>query len=283
MAKIQIYYFSGSGNSLIVTEKIAEKLGDDIQLSNISACIENKEYATKAKTIGFVFPCHGFTIPIPVNKFLIELKMKKAKYIFGVVTRGGTAFNGFIKMNSLLKKKNKSLNAAFVINMPNNDPKLAVFKSPTYEEVMDLHKEMEKTVSQIEWAVKNKKEYHDNTSGIQISESKFVNNFMEHIIEFSVHNIAPKTKNYFYTNDDCIGCSTCTKICPSGKISLKDNKPVWDNKLDCYMCYACMNFCPVESIQIKSKIYMKSFTPEHGRYHHPHITAQDMIMQKENF
>ncbi len=49
--------------------------------------------------------------------------------------------------------------------------------------------------------------------------------------------------------------------------------------VDCYMCYACLNFCPKEAIQIYSKIWMKSYTTERGRY--PYTTIEDIVGQKE--
>jgi len=53
-----------------------------------------------------------------------------------------------------------------------------------------------------------------------------------------------------------------------------------EQQSDCYICYACLNFCPTEAIQIYSKIYMKSYTLEKGRYLHPYATADDIAGQK---
>ena len=46
------------------------------------------------------------------------------------------------------------------------------------------------------------------------------------------------------------------------------------------MCYACLNYCPQSAIQIKSKIYMKSYTVANGRYPHPFATVADIAGQK---
>jgi len=84
-----------------------------------------------------------------------------------------------------------------------------------------------------------------------------------------VHHVAKRVKNYFYSDSKCTGCGICEKVCPSQKITMEGNKPLWQRNVDCYMCYACLNFCPTEAIQIYLKIYMKSYTPERGRYPHP--------------
>lgn len=88
-------------------------------------------------------------------------------------------------------------------------------------------------------------------------------------------------KDYFYSNSRCIGCGTCEKVCLSGKIKMIDNKPVWQENVKSYMCYACLNYCPVNAVQIKSKIYMKSYTEENERYSHPYATANDVAAQKQ--
>jgi len=276
MKKTQIFYFTGSGNSLIAAEEAAKRLGDT-ELIEISSALEKEEFKTKANTIGFVFPCHGFTIPIPVKRFLKQLSMKKALYIFAVCTRGGSAFYGFDTLSKILKAKHKHLNASFIIDMPNNDPKLKNYKEVTYKDIEAFHKNMQQKLDLLESVITAKEEYEDDVSGEQISKNSKMNSVIEWLVPFAVHNIAPKVNNYFYTGDDCIGCCTCEKICPSHKIALKDLKPVWDNKTDCYMCYACLNYCPIETIQIHSKFYMKSYTKEHGRYHHPEVTAQDIM------
>ncbi|MBN2878679.1 MAG: EFR1 family ferrodoxin [Clostridia bacterium] len=276
MKKTQIFYFTGSGNSLVVAEETAKRIRNT-ELIEISSALEKEHLKTNANTIGFVFPCHGLTIPIPVKRFLQQLSMKKALYIFAVCTRGGSAFIGFDTISKILKKKHKHLNASFIIDMPNNDPKVKDYNEVTYKDIELFHKNMHQKLDLLESVIAAKEEYEDNIEGERISKNKAVNKLLEWLVPFALHNAAPKVSRYFYAGDDCIGCSTCEKICPSHKISLKDSKPVWDNKKDCYMCYACLNYCPIETIQINSKFYMKSYTKDHGRYHHPEITAQDMM------
>ena len=276
MKDMVLFFFSGSGNSYVAAQEIQNRFPMS-ELVSISAAIKSHEYKVKAKAVGFIFPCHGYTIPIPVKRFIEKLEFKKTRYIFAVATRGGTEFTGFDLICKILKHKNKKLSSAFIIDMPCSDPALGEFKVPTYKQVEAFHADMRTKIDIIEDTVKNAETYMDETYGERISKSPAVNSFMEKLVSFSMHNIAPKTRKYFYATADCIGCGLCAKICPSGKISIKDDMPEWSKKTDCYMCYACINFCPIECIQIYDKIYMKSYTTLNGRYHHPHITAQDMI------
>jgi Pyruvate/2-oxoacid:ferredoxin oxidoreductase delta subunit len=59
-----------------------------------------------------------------------------------------------------------------------------------------------------------------------------------------------------------------------------DQRPTWQEQVKCHGCFACFNFCPEQSVQIKSKWYLKSYTDQNGRYHHPQIAAKDIAAQR---
>src|SRR5271157_3196304 len=94
MSKVVIYYFSGSGNSLHVAKELQKRIpGSD--LKPIVSLLNNDTIKTKADTVGFVFPIHGLTVPIPVKKFVKKLNLYSAEYIFAIATRAGTWHNAF--------------------------------------------------------------------------------------------------------------------------------------------------------------------------------------------
>ena len=47
--------------------------------------------------------------------------------------------------------------------------------------------------------------------------------------------------------DKCIGCESCTMVCPVGAISMVDGKAMIDPE-QCISCGACVGECPVEAI-----------------------------------
>jgi formate hydrogenlyase subunit 6/NADH:ubiquinone oxidoreductase subunit I/flavodoxin len=281
-----IYYFSGTGNSLFVARELQKHISDS-KLIPIAAILNRKSdkindnIITVEDSIGFIFPCHGLTIPIPVKKFLRLLDLNSSKYIFAIVTRGGSVFHGFSAINKILNKQGKHLNASFVIDMWMNDPKLKFFSIPSNEELKAIEVNVLEKINIIKDIVANQKEYHDNIIGDTFSYNKSLNYILEKLITFTVHHIAPKVKNYFYADSKCIGCGICEKVCLSQKISMINDRPTWQKHIDCYYCYTCLNYCPTESIQIYSKFYMKSYTEEKGRYPHPYAKVKDMINQKK--
>ncbi|MFW9929835.1 MAG: EFR1 family ferrodoxin [Candidatus Thorarchaeota archaeon] len=282
----EIYYFSGTGNSLYIARSLYNYILD-AKLIPIAAILNensNKQkftFKATAQTIGFVFPCHGLTIPIPVKKFLKHLDLGTSKYVFAVITRGGSVFHGFSTINKIIHKQRKKLNASFIIDMGMNDPKLKFFSIPSEKELRAIELNFLEKVKIIKNIIINQEEYHDDIRGDTFSHFKSFNYILEKLVAFTVHHIAPKVKKYFYTDSKCIGCGICQKVCLSQKIIMVNDRPIWQKHIDCYYCYACLNFCPTESIQIYSKFYMKSYSEEKGRYPHPYAKVKDMVNQKE--
>jgi len=275
----EIYYFSGTGNSLYVAKEL-QKLIPKSELIPIIKALRSDSIKTMGNNVGFVFPCHGFTIPIPVKEFLKKVDLKSSNYFFAIATRGGTVFRGFPLINKYLSKQDKRLDASFIINMHSNDPKLENFKVPTMEEKKELEMSVLQKLKLIKNVIIHQKNCQDDISGITFSRFGIFNYIMERLISFMVHHVAKKVKKYFYVDSKCTGCDICEKVCPSQKIILENNKPVWQNNIDCYNCYACLNFCPEEAIQIYSKIWMKSYTTKNKRYPHPFASIKDIGGEK---
>ncbi len=274
----EIYYFSGTGNSLYIAREL-QKLIPETELMPIAAMLKSENIKTNTTNVGLVFPCHGLTVPIPVIEFLKRVNGKSSGYFFAVVTRGGSVFRGFPVIDKILNKQGKSLNATFVVDMGQSDPKLKSYTVPTKEELKEMEPNIRQKLEVIKNTVIHHENYQDDISGLTFSRFGLLNNMLERFIPFLVHYIAPKVKKYFYADSKCTGCGTCKQVCPSQKITMEGQKPLWRHNVDCYFCYACLNFCPVKAVQIYSKIWMKSYTSENGRYPHPYATVDDIAGQ----
>lgn len=280
MAQTEIYYFSGTGNSLFVAKKLKELL-PDTKLIPIVKRIKDNNYNIKGKNTGFIFPCHGLTIPIPVRDFLKRINPESSDYFFAIVTRGGTVFKGFKAIDNYLIKHGKYLNSAFVIKMASSDPKLNYYTVPTKDELKILEENALRKIDNIYKMILSRSDYRgDDNGGVTFSGNRFLNTVLEWLVPFATHFISPKIKKYFYADSKCTGCGICEKVCLSGKIKIAGGKPVWQRNVKCYLCYACLNFCPVEAVQIYSKIWMRSYTTKKGRYPHPYTKAGDISKQK---
>lgn len=283
MDEIVIYYFSGTGNSLFVAKELQKRISDS-SLIPIISLLDERVIHTKGKTIALVFPVHAITIPIAVKKFLMKADFESSEYLFAIVTREGTIFKGFQKIDRILNKKNKQLDAGFILNMYNNDTRHENYKVPSESDISALESVVLKKLDFIQNIIKYRMASREKDSEytIDFGHNPFVNKILEKIVltGMTVSEYIGGV-NYFYSDSNCIGCGICEKVCLSKKISMIDKKPIWNKKVLCYMCFACLNYCPKRSVQISDIPGVKSYTKINGRYTHPYAAINDICKQKQ--
>ena len=278
----EIYYFTGTGNSLFVAEELHKQLPES-KLIPIVSLLNLEVIETKSDNVGIVFPLQGPTFPNAVKLFLQKADMKSADYIFAVATRGGSSCRIMAEMNRILKKKNKRLSAHFIITVFNNNPKLRSDNSKCSFHILSEEELTQKT-EEIRSKLDSMREIiirKEISNKIDTEYDVKMGFILERLILLAMKTQERKSiKNYFYADSKCVGCGLCEKVCLSNKIEMKNGKPHWQNNKLCYMCYACLNYCPAESVNIRSTWFMKSYTVTQRRYSHPFASASDIAKQK---
>ena len=85
-----LYYFSGTGNSLYVARELQRRIPDASLIPMVSL-LREKVVSTRGESVGFIFPIHALTIPIAVKQFIERTDLSSAKYVFAIATRGGAS------------------------------------------------------------------------------------------------------------------------------------------------------------------------------------------------
>lgn len=80
-----IYYFTGTGNSLQIAQDIAEGLGD----TKLIPVSDYKGELIQGETVGIIYPVYDWGIPLIIERFLKQAKIKSNAYLYAV-----TNFNG---------------------------------------------------------------------------------------------------------------------------------------------------------------------------------------------
>jgi ferredoxin len=270
----EIYYFSGTGNSLHAARELRKRI-TETELIPIVSLLDRNIIKTNADTVGFIFPIHLAMAPAPVIEFVKKMDLKSAEYIFAVATRAGSQHRAFIDLENILKKKGKTLDSFFSLNMPSNDPKFEGWKPATREEIRKLESDIQNKLDSIQEIILKKEKIHEEDTEFITPMPAFpiLSIFLPFLSRF--YNVE------FYADSKCIRCGTCEKVCLSGKVKMIDEKPVWQKDVQCFFCHACLNYCPQDAVQIKSTRLLKSFTEENERYSHPYATIDDIAGEKE--
>lgn len=260
--KSVIYWFSGTGNSLVVARKLAHYLGD---ASLVPVAHSRGDEGAEVDCVGIVFPVYAFGLPNIVHRFLGTLKVPDSCYVFTVATMGSVPGGAHHQARSALRYNGVELASGWSVRMPMNYTPLG--NPPGVDRQAELFAEAERQIGEIGQAVKaGKKGYFaDSSLPVRLLTSP--------IQAFSRKRTGHKDHG-FAVLEQCSFCGTCVAVCPVENITLDEGKPVWQHH--CEQCLACLQWCPVEAIQLGS------MTAGRRRYHHPEVTVDDLILRRED-
>lgn len=255
-----IYYFTGTGNSLAVAKKIAAVLGDCELVPVASLQITTGDITPRADRVGIISPVYFAGLPLMVAGFAGRLDLSKAKYVFSIVTFGGSGAGPALRqLDGILKKRREhGLDAGFTVKMPGNY--ILMYESPKGAKRENILAMADAQIAEVAAAITRNEIRKLSSfffSGIlhAIAYPHFASHVHEDDRKFSVH-------------DNCTSCGTCAALCPAGNIELVDGKPVW--KHHCELCCGCIHLCPTQAIQAGSH------TAARQRYRNPFVSIDEL-------
>ena len=127
-----VLYFTGTGNSEFVAQKIAQSLGDE--LLNIGERIKENSFGElyDEKRFVIVTPTYAWRIPRIVESFLKKTDFSGSKKLWFVMNCGGEIGNAEKYIASLCCEKGVDYMGVFLVVMPENY--IAMFSVPDKEE-----------------------------------------------------------------------------------------------------------------------------------------------------
>lgn len=262
----EIYYFSGTGNSLVVARDIAGKI--DGKLISIPSVMDKESITIDADVLGIVLPAYCMRMPKIVERFIDKITSLQSKYIFVIVTVGGIAGGILDRLSEAIRQRGGSLAAGFIVRMPanyiHNSDSLPVFLQKR------MFRKWEKRADEIADYVLNGK------SGRMEKFNPVFTFLFSKTIEkqYLQGELDPDIDKNFWADGKCNGCGICSKVCPVGNIQMVNGRPVWQHH--CETCLTCIQWCPKEAIQFKE------VTVTRKRYHHPDVKVRDMLKENES-
>ncbi|MCX8130496.1 MAG: EFR1 family ferrodoxin [Clostridia bacterium] len=254
-----IYYFTGTGNCLMVSRDIASKM-KDAAIVSIAKAVKEEDYQVNSECIGFVLPVYYWGIPLIAAKFIEKLDLTNVRYIFAVATFGGSAGDALGQVSRLLKKKGASLASGFKILLPENY--IPVYNPTEPKEQERQFKEEKRKIDKIVRIVNEQKD-----TGIEKGPKEYLK-FLSPVV-YKRSNKFYKDGKKFWTKDNCNSCGSCELVCPVDNIEMQHGRPKW--KDSCEQCLACIQWCPKQAIEFGRS------TSKRKRYRNPEVTIKDII------
>jgi ferredoxin/flavodoxin len=259
-----IYYFSGTGNSLYAAKQLGNGHSDKVRIFPIPIFRHQKKTVVHSDIIIIVFPVYFQTLPSIVESFVNNVEFTSGiSHIYGVATCNGEPGHSLFTLNRILKKKGISLKAGFTVVMPGNSIIIRDFTNP-YDVRIRRLQEAKHRLKEISQFIHEK-----HSGGIEGNDG-----FKYHLQGFITGTVAKhiyKTPTRFRFTKNCSQCSLCIKLCPLNNITMGNEGPRWGNK--CEHCLACFHWCPRIAIELGNSSHGKL------RYHHPDILIQDMFFK----
>ncbi|MBN2545662.1 MAG: EFR1 family ferrodoxin [Spirochaetes bacterium] len=272
MNKTEIYYFTGTGNSLAVAMDIGAKI--NARLIPAISLLDQDKINTKADVIGFVFPIYDFKPPKIINKFVEKMGNIGSKYIFAVCTYGIMPLNAMKNFSKIITSSGGTLSGGFAVKMPHNGLGSDNMSFKGNEKVFKKSKLKIDKICRYLKAGKNGKLEKNNIFTVVLNVILLLK-LIPAII--SIFRKVIKSGGWgslaFYADEKCTGCGICQKLCPVYNIEMVNSRPVWSDK--CEGCFACLHWCPEKAVQIGN------ITTGMKRYHHPEIKLSEIMKQKK--
>ncbi|MBP1927783.1 ferredoxin [Methanolinea mesophila] len=253
--KTLLYYFTGTGNSLAVTNELCSRLGDCERVAIASVMKTSGPVIPDADRVGIISPLYFLGLPSIVAEFSRRIDLSGVRYVFSVITLGGVGETATLRqLDGILTEGpgKRGLDAGFALRMPGN-----------YIIGYDQEKEViEKTLREADRSIEEIA--RDVKAGIRTTTPWSPLASVLHRLYYprfirGVHEADRK----FTVDDRCTACGTCAEVCPVGNIRIETGRPVWLHH--CEQCMACIQLCPTYAIQAGEK------TEGRARYRHPSI------------
>jgi ferredoxin len=238
---IDIYCFSGTGNTYLAAKKIAttmERSGCIVSIYDLAKANPKGVSLSHVMGIGFTVAFWN-TFPV-VKDFINNLPPGNGTEVFVFTTMGDSSLNTAGNFSCVLDDKGYKVIGAQGFSMPNN------FIAVQREEKNILKRE--KAYKKIELFANqlvdgSAKHYKTNMFfKVCFAITNFITNRWK-------GKIFQKVVRFGLKRNECVKCGTCIKICPVKNIEHgASSYPVF-NGMRCQLCMRCISYCQKHAIK----------------------------------
>ncbi len=237
-----IAYFSGTGNSKYVSERLAALTGEP-RVFIPTTLPEQVEFS--GTSFGIVAPVYAWGVPPVVTDWIRRLSMgfkddvrRAGGYVWVVLTCGDETGMAPEMIRKVLDESGLGMKSIWSIGMPNVYVLLPGFNVDSKQVEQQKLADSKARIEGIGKAILDRVEVEDVTYG---SFPRMKTRLVFPLFKRWGIN----TAKWHWTRE-CIGCGSCASVCPVGNIKMKSGHPKWGN--DCTSCLACYHVCPTHAV-----------------------------------
>lgn len=239
-----IIYFSGTGNTRYVAQRLATILNDDL-IELTGELITNPisvELTLSGNRIIWTFPTYSWGVPPIVVDFIEQVKINSAETVahYMVTSCGDDIGQTDKQWRNLIRNRGWNALSAYSVIMPNTYVCMKGFDvdSPELE-----NRKVTDADARISYIAESISVEHVPVSDVVRGGWAWIKSAIVYPY-FKRFCMSPKP---FHITNACVACGKCAKICPMDNIKLSDeHRPFWGNK--CAMCLRCYHTCPSHAV-----------------------------------
>lgn len=245
--KINLLYFSGTGNTKYIADYLEKNLKDT---NNMIKSFDISQNPIIDKDIDLLIvggPIYAGNVPEKLIRWILKNVPENSKAKCIVYSTSSGTINAF-GVDSLAKKLNQkgyTILSKEIFTMPRNFY-FGSYSMNTESEIKNLLLETNKKLDLLISEIKNNTFKNKNFENKKVPLRDFFAETFSIMARFMGKN--------FSVDDTCIKCGLCIKNCPQNNIILDKNNTIkFKNK--CMMCTKCIHNCPKNSISYKGTKY----------------------------
>lgn len=237
-----IFYFSGTGNTRYVAERVGEEIHEEAvdirqwlpELISVPTALP--------KRWGIAFPVYGWGVPPVVADFIDHLppSADEDHYVFAILTCGDEVGKTHEQLRDLLSKKGYTLSLVWSVQMPNTYVGFPFF------DVDSEQTEKVKIAIADQQSQRIARAILFREQRIEVEQGS-VPTLRSGLLRRAFYRwlVSPRL---FRTENRCTGCHRCVKVCPMKNVTVStaSDGPRWGDL--CAFCMACYHVCPVQNI-----------------------------------
>ena len=222
-----VVYFSGTGNSKYVAERIVGSLQEKLLCMNERIKSGDTGSVKTGENLVVVVPTYAWRIPRVVSDWIGQTEFVGAKNVWYVMSCGSGIGGADIYNRKLSEKKGlKHMGTAQII-MPENY--IAMFNAPDVEKAKKIVAAAGPDIAKAVLAIKHGEKLP--------SKSGFGASFESGLVNDIFYAAFVKAKA-FYADQTCTGCGKCVKVCPLNNVTMKNKKPFYVMAIVIIIMYA---------------------------------------------